>query len=99
LAITFRVRDVPPALESRFLETIEESLPGDWSVTLSRSHLDGQWHLQLEGAPGRYRVVLPSLEDVRFGSLGRLLQALVEDVNEAPPTALAPHREAEADRP
>lgn len=76
--ITLRLRDVPPALESRFRETIENALEGDWSVTLSQSHLDGQWHLQLDGASDRYRVVLPALEGVRLASLHHLLQQLVE---------------------
>jgi hypothetical protein len=78
LSITLRLRDVPPALEARFRETIEDALEGDWSVTLSRSHLDGQWHLQLDGSSDRFRVVLPALQDVRMTGLRHLLRRLME---------------------
>lgn len=78
MSITLRLRDVPPALEARFRETLEDALEGDWSVTLSRSHLDGQWHLQLDGSSDRYRVVLPALQDVRLTGLHHLLRRLME---------------------
>lgn len=84
MSITLRLRDVPPALEARFRETIEDALEGDWSVTLSRSHLDGQWHLQLDGSSDRYRVVLPALHDVRLTGLHHLLRRLMEHDEAAP---------------
>ena len=88
MPITLRLRDVPPALEPRFRETIEDALEGDWSVTLSQSHLDGQWHLQLDGPSERYRVVLPALQDVRLTGLHHLLRRLMEsdDSASAPPS-------------
>jgi hypothetical protein len=88
LPITLRLRDVPPALEPRFRETIEDALEGDWSVTLSQSHLDGQWHLQLDGPSERYRVVLPALQDVRHTGLHHLLRRLTE--TDDTPSAAAP---------
>ena len=78
MPITLRLRDVPPALEHRFRETIEDALEGDWSVTLSQSHLDGQWHLQLDGESDRYRIVLPALQEVRLSGLHHLLRRLME---------------------
>jgi len=93
--ITLRLRDVPPGLEARFRETIEDALEGDWSVTLSQSHLDGQWHLQLDGASDRYRVVLPALEDVRLASLHHLLQQLIETEDGDASSTEAPARGAE----
>lgn len=95
MPITLRLRAVPPALEARFRETIEDALDGNWSVTLSQSHLDGQWHLQLEGASDRYRVVLPALEDVRLASLHHLLQQLVETDDAGPSGTAAADRGAE----
>jgi hypothetical protein len=86
LPITLRLRDVPPALEPRLRETIEDALEGDWSVTLSQSHLDGQWHLQLDGSSERYRVVLPALQDVRLKGLHHLLRRLMESDDSAPAT-------------
>lgn len=92
MSITLRLRDVPPGLEARFRETIENALEGDWSVTLSRSHLDGQWHLQLDGSADRYRVVLPALQDVRMTGLHHLLRQLVEaDDTERPTPAPGSH--------
>ena len=84
MPITLRLRDVPPALEPRFRETIEDALEGDWSVTLSQSHLDGQWHLQLDGPSDRYRVVLPALQDVRLTGLHHLLRRLTESDDSSP---------------
>lgn len=78
MPITLRLRDVPPAVQQRFRETLEDVLEGDWSVTLSQSHLDGQWHLQLDGASERYRVVLPPLQNVRITTLRHVLQRLLE---------------------
>ena len=89
MSITLRLRDVPPALEARFRETIEDAHEGDWSVTLSRSHLDGQWHLQLDGSSDRYRVVLPALEGVRLSGLHHLLRRLIEP--DEPPQSESRH--------
>lgn len=93
MAITLRLRDVPPALQRRFRETLEDVLDGDWSVTLSRSHLDGQWHLQLDGGSERYRVVLPALQDVRVTTLRHVLTRLLESAirSNPPSVSSAPH--------
>lgn len=95
MSITLRLRDVPPGLEARFRETIEDALEGDWSVTLSRSHLDGQWHLQLDGSSDRYRVVLPALQDVRLTGLHHLLRRLIEVEDDVPaePQSMQPGAE------
>jgi hypothetical protein len=78
LPITLRFRDVPPAIQRRLREALEDVLDGDWSVTLSQSHLDGQWHLQLDGRGERYRLVLPALQDVRVTTLRHVLRRLLE---------------------
>ena len=58
MPVTFRLRDIPPALELRLREAAESAIEGEWCVTVSRSHLDGQWYLQLDGASQRCRAVL-----------------------------------------
>jgi hypothetical protein len=86
LPISLRFRGVPAALQPRFQEILEDALDGDWTATLSQSHLDGQWHLQLDGDRGRYRVVLPALREVRVRGLHHLLRELVDpDVGSARP--------------
>jgi len=67
---------VSRTVELRLCEAIENSLEGDWSVIVSRSHLDGQFHLQLHGAVDRWRVVLPSFEDETLDKLSELLSYL-----------------------
>ena len=59
--LILRFRGVPHAYDALLRTAIESALDGDWCVTLSRSHLDGQWHLQLDGETQRCRVVLPEL--------------------------------------
>lgn len=76
MPIALRFRGVPAALQPRLRETLEDALDGDWTVTLSQSHLDGQWHLQLDGEAGRYRIVLPALREVRVTGLNHLLRQL-----------------------
>lgn len=78
MPIALRFRGVPAALQPRLRETLEDALDGDWTVTLSQSHLDGQWHLQLDGETGRYRIVLPALREVRVTGLHHLLRQLAE---------------------
>jgi hypothetical protein len=63
MPVTFRLRDVPPALELRLREAADIALDGDWCVTLSQSHLDGQWYLQLDGVGSRCCVSLPTATD------------------------------------
>jgi len=60
MPVTFRLRDIPPALEMRLREAADNVVDGDWCVTVSQSHLDGQWYLQLDGATQRCRAILPS---------------------------------------
>jgi hypothetical protein len=74
--VSLRFREVSRTVELRLSEAIENSLEGDWLVIVSRSHLDGQWHLQLEGAVDRWRVVLPSFEDETLEQLSELLAYL-----------------------
>lgn len=65
MPITFRLRETPPGLELRLREAVESTIDGDWCVTVSQSHLDGQWYLQLDGVSMRSRAVLPSDASVR----------------------------------
>ena len=60
MPVTFRLRETPPGLELCLREAVESTIDGDWCVTVSQSHLDGQWYLQLDGAAMRCRAVLPS---------------------------------------
>ena len=78
MSIALRFRSVPAALQPRFQEILEDALDGNWTATLSQSHLDGQWHLQLDGDRGSYRIVLPALREVRVRGLHHLLRELVE---------------------
>lgn len=77
-------------MQRRLREALEDVLDGDWSVTLSQSHLDGQWHLQLDGPVERYRVVLPALQDVRVATLRHVLRRLLESGTGSSPAAMAP---------
>jgi hypothetical protein len=63
LPVTLRLRDVPRDLELRFRDAVETALEGDWCLTVSQSHLDGQWHLQLEGTVQRCHAVLPTITE------------------------------------
>ena len=65
MPITFRLRETPPGLELCLREAVESTIDGDWCVTVSQSHLDGQWYLQLDGVSMRCRAVLPSDASVR----------------------------------
>ncbi|MCA1562272.1 MAG: hypothetical protein LC753_06625 [Acidobacteria bacterium] len=85
MTISLRLREVPLDFQHTFRGAIESALDGDWSVTLSKSHLDGQWHLQLDGMSQRYRIVLPALEEVSASRLEALIRQLVAGDN-APPT-------------
>lgn len=76
MPVTLRLRGIPGHLEVSFRDAIEAALEGDWTVTLSQSHLDGQWHLQLDGQSQRCRVVLPDLQHVRVDRLTRVLREL-----------------------
>ena len=60
MPITFRLRETPPGLELRLREAVESTIDGDWCVTVSQSHLDGQWYLQLDGVSMHCRAALPS---------------------------------------
>ena len=63
MPVTFRLRETPPGLELRLREAVENTIEGDWCVTVSQSHLDGQWYLQLDGVGMGCRAVLPSPTD------------------------------------
>jgi hypothetical protein len=60
MPVTFRLRETPPGLELRLREAVDSTIEGDWCVTVSQSHLDGQWYLQLDGVAMGCRAVLPS---------------------------------------
>ena len=89
MPVTFRLRDVPPALELRLREAVDGVLDGNWCVTLSQSHLDGQWYLQLDSLGARSSVSLPST-NLRVRDVEALLRRL---------SALARHRAPVADEP
>jgi len=75
MPVTLHLRDVPPGLELRLREAIDSELDGNWCVTVSRSHLDGQWYLQLDGVAARCCVPLPSTS-ARVRDLEALLRHL-----------------------
>lgn len=74
MSLVLRLRDVPAQFEVPLREAIETAIEGDWIVTVSRSHIDGQWHLQLTNGSQSCRVVLPALGEVRVSRLRLLLQ-------------------------
>jgi hypothetical protein len=76
VALTLRFRDLSRTDELRLTEAIENGLDGEWSVIVSRSHLDGQWHLQVHGTVDRWRVVLPSFDDQTLDQLSDMLAYL-----------------------
>ena len=85
MPVTYRLRDTPPGLELRLREAAETTIDGDWCVTVSQSHVDGQWYLQLDGATMRGRSVLPAPTTVSVDQLEALLQRLSAIAN---PTGL-----------
>jgi hypothetical protein len=89
MPVTFRLRDVPPALELRLREAVDGVLDGNWCVTLSQSHLDGQWYLQLDGLGTRSSVSLPST-NLRVRDVEALLRRM---------SSLAQHRSPVTDEP
>jgi hypothetical protein len=96
MTIKLRLREVPPDLQDRFRGAIESALDGDWSVTLSKSHLDGQWHLQLDGTSQRCRIVLPALEEVSASRLEALIRELFAVENPLSTRAATPLASADA---
>jgi hypothetical protein len=77
MPVMLRLRDIPQTLEACLREAVDTALEGDWCVTASRSHLDGQYYLQLDGIAVRCRVALPQLTETSGDDLARLLQRLV----------------------
>ena len=75
MAITFRLRDVSRTDEVRLRDALETMLDGDWCVTVSQSHLDGQWHLQIEGHGVCRRAVVASFDEVALTELAEALLA------------------------
>lgn len=73
MPISFRLRDVSRNDELRLRDAFETLLDGDWSVTVSLSHLDGQWHLQLEGGGECHRAVVPSFDELALTELAERL--------------------------
>jgi len=73
MPITYRLRDVTRADEVRLRDAFEAALEGDWCLTVSQSHLDGQWHLQIEGRGERRHVVLPSFDEDVLAQLAERL--------------------------
>jgi hypothetical protein len=76
MPVVLRFRAVPPPFAVLLRESIENELHGDWTVTVSQSHLDGQWHLLLQRGSERCCVVLPPLGQLRTGPLRRILRTL-----------------------
>jgi hypothetical protein len=78
MSVTLRLREIPPRLELSLRDAVETVMSGTWCVTVSQSHVDGQWYLQLDGAAGRSRAAIQvdatatELEDV----LVRLMAAV-----------------------
>jgi hypothetical protein len=83
VAVSIRFREVSRTVELRLCEAIENALEGDWSVIVSRSHLDGQWHLQVQGTVDRWRVVVPSFDDETLMKLSEMLSYLSSSEGQA----------------
>jgi hypothetical protein len=75
MPVTFRLRDTPPGLALCLREAAESTIDGDWCITVSQSHVDGQWYLQLDGVASHCRAVLPSAT-ASVGQLEALLRRL-----------------------
>jgi hypothetical protein len=80
MPVTLRLREVPRHLEAHVRDAVE-AVDGDWCITLSQSHIDGQWHLQLEGGAQRCTVVVPA--EATVNDLERLLHRLTEIATQA----------------
>src|SRR6185295_822299 len=73
MPIIYRLRDVTRTDEIRLRDAFEAALDGDWCLTVSQSHIDGQWHLQLEGRGQRRHAVIPSFDDDVLAELAEAL--------------------------
>jgi hypothetical protein len=89
MPVVLRLRDVPAQFEVPLREAIETAIEGDWIVTVSRSHIDGQWHLQLTNGTQSCRVVLPALGEVRVSRLRLLLQDVTAGRGPSPDVSAA----------
>jgi len=74
MPVTLRLRDVPQALEDQVRDAADAALDGDWCITVSRSHIDGQLYLQLESR--RSDAVLSALDGIEISDLEGLLRRL-----------------------
>ena len=74
MPITFRLRDVSRNDEVCLRDVFESVLEGDWCLTVSQSHLDGQWHLLLEGRGERRQVVIPSFDEETLADLAETVR-------------------------
>lgn len=95
MPVTLHLRDVPPSLELRLREAIDSELDGNWCVTVSRSHLDGQWYLQLDGVAARCRAPLPSAT-ARVRDLEALLRRLTRLHDSGPHAETPPWDQSQA---
>lgn len=88
MAVTLRTHAVPPRFDACLREAADAALEGDdWRITVLRSHLDGQWHLRLEGPRRRCRIIISSLNKVTVAALTVILRELAEDTDDAAPAA------------
>jgi hypothetical protein len=73
MAVTIRALGVSPEVHRCLCEAAEAALEGNWRITLLKSHIDGQWNLQLEGDGTRYRIVISSLNTLTVVGLQTVL--------------------------
>jgi hypothetical protein len=74
MSVTLCLRDIPRAVEGHVRDAADSALDGDWCITLSRSHVDGQLYLQLESR--RSPAVLSAIDGTDVSDLEGLLRRL-----------------------
>jgi hypothetical protein len=90
LPVVLQFRSVPPTLEILVRDAVESALSGDWTVTVSRSHLDGQWNLRLAGPGATLRIVLPAVEQLTVDRLALVLREVTATDDAREPLRTAP---------
>jgi hypothetical protein len=88
MAVTLRTHAVPSQFHARLREAADAALEGDWHITVLQSHLDGQWHLRLEGRGRRCRIVISSLSKVTVAGLTLILRQLADEEETRPAEAV-----------
>ncbi len=73
---TMRLRDLPRSLEQDLRRAFEPAVDSDWCVTISRSHVDGELFLDLEGRLLRTAPDVAPIDETGVRDLDALLRRL-----------------------